>query len=758
MSIEMLSKSSFIEYPQDFKGELLAEDPAPVFRRRFQVRPALKKAVLAVCGLGYGYYYINGCPASADLFTAPVSDYTKTLWYNVYDVTDMLKPGENLIAAILGNGFYNEALTSVWGHNNAPWRGAPKLLLELRLIYADKTESVLSDTVWLCSKDDSPVRFNQLRSGETYDSRIGEAWRFTGYDDSSWTNARASKDIPAGVLRECLCQPIREERAYPVVDSFVNEAGNYVLDFGQNMSGYVRLTLKRPAGETVTIRYGEQLNDNNTLESINMEHFYGGYKDFQTDRFIGGGDEAAWSPRFAYHGFRYIELEGLGKYAETDEIEAIFVHQVLEELSAFECSDPLLNDIYRIGKMATLSNLFYMPTDCPTREKLGWANDAQASAEQMLQNFGIASLFEKWMQDVIDSMKEDGAIPGIIPSPGWGYEWGSGPISSGVLFELPMQIYRYTGNDRMLRYAYKTFIKHLKFIMDHADTSDGLIGYGLCDWAGPFEIPDKAPTPVKLSDTLLTIKFHKISIFAARLCGDISEIERLEKSEKELQVAFKAVYIGKNGRCTVHEQTAAAMIIALGVYDSLEPLKFQLRELVEEKNYHHHCGMLGIQYLYAALDICGLQEEAYRIVTAKTRPCYAEWLDNGATTMWEMWHTGESKNHHMYSGVLSWFMKTIAGLGLGDETPAFKKTEIRPCFLKKLNFCKASYKTATGVFGIEWHREGRGVRLNVSVPDGAEAVLAADGYVFYGSDECEKILMPGKYEFMLVKTDIHNKL
>ena len=751
MNTKMLSESTFIEYPQDFTGELLAEDPAPVFRRRFHVKPALKKAVLAVCGLGYGYYYINGNPASADLFTAPVSDYTKTLWYNAYDVTDMLKSGENLIAAILGNGFYNEALTSVWGHSNAHWRGAPKLLLELILIYADKTESIRSDNLWLCSKDDSPVRFNQLRSGETYDSRIGEEWRFTCYDDSGWINARMSKDIPTGVLRECLCQPIREERAYPVADSFVNEAGNYVLDFGQNMSGYVRLKLKRPVGEVITIHYGERLIDDNTLESINMDHFYGGYKDFQTDRFICSGDEAMWSPRFTYHGFRYIELEGLGESVGADEIEAVFVHQALEELSEFECSNPLINDIYRIGKMATLSNLFYMPTDCPTREKLGWANDAQASAEQMLQNFDTASLLEKWMQDVIDSIKEDGAIPGIIPSPGWGYEWGSGPISSGVLFEIPMQMYLHTGNDGVLRYAYKAFVKHLKFILDHADPTNGLIGYGLCDWAGPFEIPDKAPTPVELSDTLLTIKFHKISIFAARLCGDISETERLKKSEKELQAAFKAAYIGKNGRCTIHEQTAVAMIIALGVYDSLEPLKSQLRELVEKKNYHHHCGMLGIQYLYPALDICGLQEEAYRIITVKTRPCYAEWLDNGATTMWEMWNTGESKNHHMYSGVLSWFMKTIAGLRLVEETPAFKKAEIRPYFLRELNFCKGSYKTAAGVFGIEWYREGGDVRLCVSVPDGAQAVLRPEGYMFYDGEECERMVLSGKHEFVLVK-------
>ena len=749
----MIHKAKFIEYPKHFISDYLTEDPAPIFRHVFSVEPYLQKAVLSVCGLGYGYYYLNGKPVSKDLFIAPVSDYNKTLWYNVYDITNRINQGENLIAIILGNGFYNESLTSAWKHNEASWRGSSKLSLAIELTYPNSVEWVLSDESWRCCEESSPVRFNQLRSGETYDSRIPENWCELNYDDSGWKNARFCEKIPTGTLRECRCQPIREDCEYSMKTCFKNQVGNWVLDFGQNMSGYVRLRINQPSGDIVTIRYSEQIKADGSRELNNMEHAYPGH-DFQTDRFICNGKETIWSPRFTYHGFRYIELEGLREPPDVSTARAVFVHQAVEELSDFECSNEIINKLYKIGKTATLSNLFYMPTDCPTREKLGWANDAQASTEQMLQNFDTALLLEKWLQDILDSMREDGEIPGIVPSHGWGFEWGTGPVSSGVLFEIPLQIYRYTGSDSAIRMAYPSFLKHLKHITDQADPKDGLIGYGLCDWAGPFEPLGEAPTPVKLTDTLLAIKFHRMVSLAAQICGDSSTFKRLNTDGKALEDIFKKVYLDTNGRCTVNEQTPVAMIIALGVHEDLKPLREQLYKLIKERDFHHHCGMLGMQYLYPALDICGFQEEAYRIITVKGRPSYTEWLDNDATAMWEMWHTGDSKNHHMHSCVLSWFMKTLVGLNIKESTVGFQKAKIAPRFLPTLNFCRGRYKTASGIYEVSWERQkDETVLLNIIVPKGAQAELVLDGYICESS---ETDFYAGQYSLMCRKI-INNK-
>lgn len=745
----MLNKVPFIEYPEEFHPEYRTEETSPIFRRRFEVKQGLKRAALAVCGLGYGYYYLNGEAVTDDLFTAPTSDYNKTLWYNIYDVTDKLTVGENLFAVILGNGFYNETLNTTWCNNGASWRGLPKFALKLELEYEDTTEILTSDEAWLCSKN-SPVLFNQLRSGETYDSRIGEVWRYSDFNDSDWVSARQAEKKPSGVLRECLCQPIREDREYVPQNIFKNSSGNWVIDFGQNISGYVRVDLCKPEGTTVLLRHTERLKEDGTCEFNEMDStiFYRGCE-FQVDRVICNGESISWKPRFTYHGFRYIEVEGLDERPEPQEFTAVFVHQDIKAVSEFNCSDNTLNKLFYMGQMSTWSNLFYILTDCPTREKMGWTNDAQASCEQILQNFDSYKMFRKWLQDIFDAVREDGALPGIIPTHGWGYEWGSGPISSGVIFELVYMMYRYSGNIELVETAFPYMLRHLAFVNSKTDLSDGLIGYGLCDWAGPFPSSNHAPTPVKLSDTLLAIKFHRITAFAADVLGKRDISKKLREQEATLISAFKKAYVDENGRCKVSEQTAIAMMIALGVYDELKPLKAQLCEEIEKYNYHHHCGMLGLQYLFNALDICGLSEYGYRIITADGHPSYKQWITDGATTMYERWGDRDSNNHHMFSCILAWFNKTLVGLRLDDTVNAYRQAVIAPIFIPQLDYCSGSYDTAAGKYSVYWKRNEDGtVTLEVNIPEGAQATVKLSEYQTLDRGESSFTLPAGSYSFV----------
>ncbi|MEK6796231.1 MAG: family 78 glycoside hydrolase catalytic domain, partial [Spirochaetota bacterium] len=648
-------KARFIKPNIPFVREYREINPAPMFRRTFTL-PRFTKATLRVCGLGYGYYWLNGKSVSQDKLTAPVSDYSKTLWYTVYDVSELLTEGENIAAVICGNGFFNEAHQSSWGHNEAKWRDNPKFILELDV---DGKTVLATDDSWRC-KPGSAVIFNQLRSGEYFDARLYDpAWNTLKYDDSAWEKAVVDTTPPTGTLRECLCEPIHECAVYPTKNIIKTGEHRYIFDIGQNISGYVRLRTKQKAGDVITMRYAEQINEDGSRQLNEMDKFYK-ESPFQTDKFICSGEDFTWSPMFVYHGFRYIECEGITAPPPADMVSGVFVHQDVGTASTFECSDNMLNKLFRIGQMATLSNLFYMPTDCPTREKLGWANDAQASTEQMLTNFTMVKFFEKWIQDIFDAMRDDGAMPGIIPTNGWGFTWGNGPVSDGVLFEVPHKIYLFSGKTDLLVKALPYFKRYFTYLLSQADPADGLVGFGLDDWAPPT--PDsKARTPAKFINAVLYIKFLRIALLAARFGKSTADEKTFTAEIDRMTALVKKQYID-HGACTVNEQCAAAMLIFHGIYDDLAPLKQQLLRLVEEQDFHHTCGMVGLRHLYDALTICGAPEYAYRVITAKGYPGYGVWLDGDATTLWETWQPGHSKNHHMYSDFMSWLMKNIVGI------------------------------------------------------------------------------------------------
>ena len=692
---------------------------APMFRRKFVIDEPVQSAVVHVCGLGYAYYYLNGQAVTEDLFIAPVSDYRKTLWYTSYDVTDKLICGENIFAVLCGNGWYNENHRSSWNHNIAPWRDNPKFILELEV---NGKRVLASDEHWKCTADNAFL-YNQLRSGEYFDARLwDENWTKADFDDSAWQPALSDTTPPIGIFRPCLCEPIRADRVYPAVS--VNDLGDgrYVFDFGQNMSGFIRMTVDQDAGDEIVIRYAEEIDENGEIDRNSMGHHYP-ETPFQTDKLICPDGKFTWSPRFVYHGFRYAEVSGI-KNPTTDSAAGVFVHQDVKARSRFECSDPFLNELFRLGQMATWSNLFYMPTDCPTREKLGWCNDAQSSCEQMLTNFRTERFFAKWLQDVYDAMLPDGALPGIIPTSGWGYAWGNGPVSDGILFEVPYRLYLHTGEKKHLVDSLPYFDRYLCHLEDRED-ENGDVTFGLDDWAHPNE-PDKVRAP--LINSALRIKFLRISLLAAELAGEDTAYWA-DKLAKQIS-CHREKYMNADSTAKIDKQTAAALHIVYGIYDDIEPLKAQLARLVEEKDFHHDCGMLGLPHLWEALNRCGLQEYAYRILTADGYPSYRGWIEHGATTLYEMWNKNYSKNHHMYSCFMAWMMSTI--IGIRRTAPAYDSISLEPCFFEGLDWASGHIDTPHGRISAEWKKAADGVHVSFTVPDGVEAQfrgqLLAAGY------------------------------
>ncbi len=681
---------------------------APMFRRRFVVDAPVETAVVNVCGLGYAQYWLNGQPVTGDLFIAPVSDYRKTLWYTRYDVTDKLREGENVFAVLCGNGWYNENHPSAWYFDLAPWRDDPKFILELEV---NGKRALSSDEKWKC-RESSAIFYNQLRSGEYFGARqYEETWTQHGYDDSAWPHAISDNTPPTGVFRLCTCEPIRVDRIYPAQSVTDRGNGRYIFDFGQNLSGFVRLTVNQNAGDEIVIRHAEELDEAGEPKYNNMEKAYP-ESPFQLDRLICPDGKFTWQPRFVYHGFRYAEVTGL-KNPTPDSAVGVFVHQDVKARSRFACSDPFLNELFRIGQMATWSNLFYMPTDCPTREKLGWCNDAQASAEQMLTNFTTERLFAKWLQDVYDAMLPDGQLPGIIPTGGWGYGWGNGPVSDGILFEIPYRLYLHTGETRFLLDSLPYFDRYLCFLESRED-ENGDVAFGLDDWAHPHE-DQKVRAP--FINSALRIKFLQIACLAARLAGD-KDAYYAEKLAAHTALHRKK-YMNADSTCRIDKMTAAAMHVVYGVYDDLAPLKSQLARLIEEKDFHHDCGMLGLPHLWRALNRCGLEEYGYRILTASGFPSYRDWIEDGATTLYEYWNREYSKNHHMYSCFMAWMMQSIIGIRIAE--PAYDAVELAPCFFDGLDWAKGGIDTPHGTLSVEWRKASDGVHVNFEVPQGIRA-------------------------------------
>ena len=685
-------------------------DPAPLFRKDFTVDEEIKEAQLLVQSPGFACFYINGKAATDDVFISPFSNYDKILWYSTYDVTALLQNGVNTIGVISGNGFLNESFDTPWHYNEATWRDAPQFILCLKI----NGKSVLvSDGSWKTDFTNSDTIFNHLRSGEHWDARKSSAaWKLPGYDDSAWNNVIVRYDAPYAALRPLRCQPVREVEHFSPCSIKKTDRG-YVVDFGVTISGYMQITLQQTCGSEIRFYYTEDIDIFGAPKYNEMNT--GGFQtvtDFQMNRMIASGNVDTFKPRFTYHGFRYVLIEGLENEPRYEDMTAYFVHQDVCRKSNFESGNEVLNYIYGAGIRSTYSNMFWCLTDCPTREKLGWTNDAQATVEQSLINFDIVPLYEKWFEDIKVTMREDGALPGIIPSPGYGYN--SGPVCGNLLYELPYKVYLYTGNSEMLVNSIPYFERYANYLEKRILENPN---FDLGDWMGH---ENSTLIPKKFILDFYLIKAFQITALAHRLAG--TDFDLWRKKTEFARINFINEYLDSSGGCNIDEQTAIAMVIEGGLYKNKHVLTEQLVRTVIRDEMKLTSGMVGVQYLYNALSRSGRSDLAYRLIV-ESEPGYRTWYENGATTLWESWDGKDkgSHNHHMFSGVIAWFYKSILGIAPMEEFPAFEKVELSPCFISQLGFAKGSMMTVRGEIKAEWKFGDRQVVYSVTIPNGVQA-------------------------------------
>ena len=679
---------------------------APIFRRKFVIAKP-NSAQIRFCGLGYGYCYINGKKVTEDVLTAPVSEYDKLLWYNEYDVTNLLSDNENIIAVILGNGFFNENFETPWNYNKSQWRDNPKFALEL---ICDGETVLQTDCEFKC-KNTSFVTYNELRSGETFDAGLYDSnWKCLEFDDSDFENAMIDNKLDLAVRRLCTCEPIREFEEYDFISAVKTKEG-YLLDFGLNSAGYLRVSVEEKAGTVIEMHHAEEANIDGSLKYNGIDILYPTV-DFQVDRYICGDKNYIWSPKFTYHGFRFVLVKGLTRTPKKGEFKAVFVHQAVERNADFNCSNELINKIYKAGIRSVYSNLHYALTDCPTREKLGWTNDAQATLEQLYINFKVDAFMGKWGTDIIYSMNEKGEIPAVVPSSG-AYGMGHGPVADGILFRIPLVDYLYTGENKKLIEFLPYQKKYYEAFKNGVTNSD----WWLCDWDGL----DNRFKDDRFTYLTFSIMYCKTMLLAEKEAG-LPQTNKYYEDIISAQNEIKEKYIDKNGYSITDSQTVIAVLLSIGVL-SKEPLLEQLKKRIEADNFHITSGMWGIQYIYDVLFENGLGEYAYRLITAKGAPSYANWFDQGATTLWETWENRytDSKNHQMFSNVLAVFHKYLLGIKPNLQSVGYEKIELNPCFIMDLKFCEGFVDTRFGRISACWKRVKGEIEYIIDLPKGITA-------------------------------------
>ena len=702
--------------------------PAPYFRktfnldRSFNVGDTEDETRIYICGIGYYELYLNGMRVESHVLDPVVTHYDKRLRYLTYDVSGLLEEGENVIGVVLGNGWYNCQTAETWHFDKAPWRDYPKLLLQLEM---DGMPLVVSGTDWKVSH--GPILFDALRSGETYDARqeLGD-WSKPGYDDSTWKPASQVHE-PGGLLQAQIMQPCRVMQSIPYVDSWVLDNGDVVYDIGQSMTGWGMIDVSGPAGAELVLRYSDCLKEDRSINTESIGKFiYSG--DFQTDRYIlkGQGVER-WQPRFTYHGFRYIQISGITGDIKLEGVTGQVVYTSFAKVGNIDSSNETVNRLQKCTEWSYIGNFTGIPTDCPHREKNGWTGDAQLAAETGLFNYDAALAYRQWVDSIADSQRPNGQLPGIVPSAGWGYNWGSGPAWDSAFLLIPWYVYVYTGDMTSIVDHYDGMKRYVDYCTRMA--TDNIVTFGLGDW-GHWD--RSRITEVGITSTGYYYVCAKLLAKFAALTGCREDNEKYTSLANDIKASFNEHYYNGDGTYGGGEPTALGCALYLELVGESVKAKVaaKLAGIMAARDFKVDFGILGAKYIPRALADNGYCDEAYKILTQPEFPGWGFWLEHDATTLWEGWGLGASSmNHIMYGDISAWMYQYPGGITPNPDAPGFTDFIIKPHFPDGLDRFSAEHKAPLGLIKSEWRRQGNEIEIAVTVPHNSKAkLMLPDGW------------------------------
>lgn len=698
-------------------------DPQTLLMRRgFVVKPGLRRAVASVCGLGCYELSINGRKTGDSLFPPGWTKYDKTCLYDSYDVTPLLRPGENAVGLLLGNGMYN-----VVGGRYTKFTGSfgpLKAIVQLRLEYADgSTELVGSDTNWRIAP--GPITFSCVFGGEDYDARLEPAnWNEPHFDDSKWAAARAVQGT-GGRLRglSCAAPPIKTFDVLKPVSIKELKPGTTIFDLGQNAALMPRLQVRGAAGSVVKIIPAELLADDGSVA---------GRAAFWQYTLAGGASET-WFPKFFYYGCRYLQVE---RHAPTncelpvvESLEGVVVHSSSTPVGEFECSNPLFNRIRALVRWAQRSNMMSVMTDCPHREKLGWLEEDHLNGPSLRYEFDLAQLFTKVVNDMADSQRANGLVPDIAPeyvqfSGGFvdSPEWGS------AFLLVPWQQYEFTGDRELLRRHYDGMKRYVAYLGSRA--TNHIVSHGLGDW---YDIGPKPPgvaqlTPIALTATAFYYYDAVILARTAEMLGNAKDATQYSKLAEEIRAAFnKAFFNATNRQYATGSQCANSIALVMDLVPAphRQAVVDAVVKDVRDRGNALTAGDVGYRYLLRALAEGGCSDVIYDMNNQSEKPGYGYQLKQGATSLTEAWDAGRasSQNHFMLGQIMEWFYHDLAGIRADPDGAGFKRIIIRPAVVGDLTWVNCSYDSIRGRIASRWKREGNRFTLEVTIPANTTATV-----------------------------------
>jgi len=756
---------------------------APLLRKSFQIQKSVSSAHLTVCGLGFYRAFLNGREITKGFMAPYIANPDALLYYDRYDISELLRSGANAVGFLLGNGILNAMGGAVWKLDTAAYRSAPKVAFSLEITYTDGTSEQLeaSDQVKV---HPSPILFDDQRCGEIYDAR-GEIpeWNTPEFDDSGWECAIPAV-TPKGTPTLCAAEPIVMQKALSPVSVKPARIGDarpatkspiwyaipfeeedrqgYLYDFGENLAGILRLRIRGHKGQRISVQAGEILDREGNLNLSGMRFQPEGMQQRLIYTCSGNGLEQ-YAPSFTYFGMRYCLVSGITPEQATEDLLTFEVMSSdLKRAGNFSCSDSVINQLMRSSLNADISNFYYFPTDCPQREKNGWTGDAAISAEQLLLWFRPDNSLRVWMDNIRKAQRESGELPGIVPTAGWGFSSKesisyNGPAWDRVITELPYYAWKLRGNTRLIQENTQTICKYLDYLSAMRGPQ-GLLNIGLWDYV---PIRFKQPmVPVIVSDTLIAMDICKKCALLFGAIGNTEAQTRAQELFFQLRTAARTVLLEPDGvtvlgRC----QSAQALGIAYGLFDPGERKGAvdTLLAFIRKSGNHLDTGILGERVLFDVLADYGHAELAYHMITRPEYPSFGHWiLSEECTSMFESFKTPQeppcSKNHHWHGHITAWFFKYLAGIRINPHDRDIHEIDISPNFISTLEHAEAHHMLPYGKVSAAWKRTGSNIVLAVTLPEGCYGMLRLpEGWVL----PCENYsyaahtLAPGSTEYLL---------
>jgi alpha-L-rhamnosidase len=703
----------WVGFPSGWIGRVL------YFRKVFAFNKPVIRARAYVAGIGYNEMQINGKKVGDHVLDPATSDFSKTIYYTTYDILGYLQK-DNVMLITVAPG----------------WYGMPKLRMQMEFYFSDGTSETINSSS-IRNVTTGPVVSSGILDGEQYDARLEKPeWelptdsiirQLPGHD---WGVAPIV-EAPGGEMTAQQLEPIRVVETFAPKSITERRPGIFVLDAGQNLAGWLAIRVKGPRGTRITMRFSETLYDSGTVNQENLRTAAA------TDVYIlKGGNEETWEPRFTYHGFRYVQVEGWPGKPAVDDFVVKRVRSDVEPAGHFTCSNDLLNRIDQMVQHTEASNLYSVPTDCPQRdERMGWLNDMTVRIEEALYNFNLHRFYAKFIEDICDAQDEKGGIADTAP-----FRYGArpaDPVSASFLL-LAAKSYEYYGNTEIIRRHYAAMKAWVDYLSTR--TKNGIVDYSYYgDWSPPAAFGMKGEgygaisvnTPGQLMSTGYLYYSAKILSQLAKVIGNVDDQKKYDDLAARTMQAFNDKYWDEEkGGYGTNNQSCNAFAVFLGApgKERLPRVMANLVKDVKEHGYHLTTGNLCTKYLLEALTENGEAEVAYKIATQVTYPSWGYMLSEGATTLWERWEyaTGgsmNSHNHPMMGSVGSWLYKYVAGILPDPQHPGFGQFILRPYVFDGLDHAAATYQSVKGEIRSSWKKTKGGLEYNVSVPANSVATI-----------------------------------